>query len=54
MILEAKNIVRKYSTLEILKGIDITIEHKEVVFDCRILRRRKNDITANPWYIRQA
>ena len=31
MILKAKNIVRKYSTLEILKGIDLTIEHKEVV-----------------------
>ncbi|TNF49673.1 MAG: ABC transporter ATP-binding protein [Bacteroidetes bacterium] len=30
-MLEAKNIVRKYSTLEILKGIDLVIEHKEVV-----------------------
>lgn len=31
MILEAKNIIKKYSTLEILKGIDLAIEHKEVV-----------------------
>jgi lipoprotein-releasing system ATP-binding protein len=31
MILEARNIRKKYSSLEILKGIDLVIEQKEIV-----------------------
>ena len=51
-MVQAKNITKHYGQLQVLKGVDLTVEKGEIVSIVGGFRSRKNDLITDPWHLR--